>query len=90
MPPAAVSLSELAQRLARKQSELEQVRQAYEARSAELARRRDDLLAQLRAVEAEIEAVRPPAAATAPAPVAAPEAPAPQAAARGARRCLPS
>ena len=82
MPPAAVSLSELAQRLARKQSELEQVRQAYEARSAELARRRDDLLAQLRAVEAEIEAVRPLASATAPAPAAAPQAPAPQAAAR--------
>src|SRR5262249_33601312 len=84
LPPPPRSRAGLAQRLAQKQSELEQVRQAYQARSTELARRRDDLLAQLRAVQAEIEAVRAPAAATAPAPAAAPPAPAPPAAARGA------
>jgi hypothetical protein len=47
----------LAQRLAQKQSELEQARQAYEGRLANLTRQKEALETQLRAVEAEIQAV---------------------------------
>jgi hypothetical protein len=55
--PADLPLSELAQRLARKQLELEKARQAYESRLADLNRRKAQLQAQLGTVTAEIQAV---------------------------------
>src|SRR4051812_47685864 len=75
MSAVDVPLSELAQRLAQKQSELEAARRAYEARLADLPRRREDLHGQLRDVDAEIQAVNAGAAAPAP-PAAAPAGPA--------------
>ncbi len=78
MSAVDLPLSELAHRLARKQSELEEARRAYEARLADLARRREELQAQLRDVDSEIHAVTSTAAADAPAaPAPAPRPPAP-------------
>jgi hypothetical protein len=60
MPTTAVSLDNLAQRIAQQESELEALRQEYEvrqARLADLARRKQELEGQLRQLEAEIEAV---------------------------------
>jgi hypothetical protein len=54
---AELPLSKLAQQLARKQSELEQARRAYEKRLTDLERQKEDLQAQLRTVETEIHAV---------------------------------
>src|SRR5437879_3614702 len=89
MPAAELPLQDLAQRLAEKQAELEAARRAYDARFADITRQREQLQAQLRAVDAEIQAVNSTAApgaapAAAPsAPAAAPEPRAPQAQAKG-------
>src|SRR4051794_18385737 len=74
MSSTTVPLSELAQRLALKQSELEEARRAYETRLADLARRKEELQAQLRNVDVEIQAVSSTAAAE-PAAAVAPPAP---------------
>lgn len=60
MKTTAVPLNHLAQRIAEQQSELENLRQEYEARQARLAdldSRKNALEAQLRQIEAEIQAV---------------------------------
>jgi hypothetical protein len=57
MPAADLNLHDLAQHLAQKQFELDDARRAYEARLADLTHRKDALQAQLRAVDAEIQAV---------------------------------
>ena len=60
MPATAVPLDTLAQRIAQQQSELESLRQEYEARQARLAdlnRRKAELKTQLGQIDAEIEAV---------------------------------
>jgi hypothetical protein len=69
-------LSELAQRLAKKQSELQHARQAYDARLANLSKQKAALESQLRDVEKEIQAVgkATPAAAPKSAPKSAPTA----------------
>src|SRR5437588_11029134 len=54
---AELPLPKLARHLAQKQSELAKARQAYEARLAGLTRRMQELQAQLRTVEAEMQAV---------------------------------
>src|SRR5437667_33993 len=74
MSAADAPLSELAQRLAQKQSELEEARSAYESRLADLTRRREERQAQLPDVDGEIQAVPAPARAGKPAqpPKAAP------------------
>lgn len=89
MSVAMLPLQDLAQRLTQKQAELEEARRAYEARLAELARRKNELQADLRDVNAEIQAVSSatapgpaPSAARTPAGPAAP--PAPQGRAEGA------
>src|SRR6266545_4465038 len=58
---ADLPLHDLAQRLAQKQAELAEARHAYDARLADLTRRKDELQAQLRAVDAEIEQASAPA-----------------------------
>src|SRR3954465_885129 len=55
MPNPTVPLSALAEQLARKQSELEQLRQSYESRLAEPPHRKEELEASLRQVDAEIQ-----------------------------------
>jgi hypothetical protein len=55
----------LAQRLARKQSELEEARQAFDHRLADLTRQKEELQTQLRSLEAEIQAVGSAGAASA-------------------------
>ena len=57
MPPAAIPLSDLARRLARKESEVQKLRRAYETRLAELKNRREQLAEKLRHLEAEIQSV---------------------------------
>jgi hypothetical protein len=57
MSPVEMPLPELAQRLAQKQSELEEARRAYQVRHSDLTRQKAELQAQLRTVEAEIKAV---------------------------------
>src|SRR6266536_2277092 len=69
MSVADLHLQDLAQRLAQKQGELEEARRAYEARLTDLTRRKDELQAQLRAVDAEIQAV----SSTVPAPATPPQ-----------------
>jgi hypothetical protein len=77
MSPVEMPLPELAQRLAQKQSELEEARRAYQVRHADLARQKAELQTQLSAVEAEIKAVSAKmpagAAAAVPAKSAAPK-----------------
>lgn len=75
MPDTTLPLNDLTQQIAQYQSELERLRQEYEARQArltELAQKREQLQAQLRQVEADMRAVTqgtvPAAAATARAP----------------------
>ena len=57
MPPAAIPISDLARRLARKESEVQRLRRAYETRLAELKNRREELAEKLRRLEAEIQSV---------------------------------
>jgi hypothetical protein len=88
MPDATLPLDDLTQQIAQRQSELERLRLEYEARQArlaDLARQRDELQAQLRQVEADIQAVtrgKAPqattASATKPPQAATPTAKAPQ------------
>jgi hypothetical protein len=83
MPETTLPPEDLTQQIAQWQSELERLRQEYEARQArlrELTRQRDELQATLRQIEADIRAVtqglaRP--ASPPPAAVAEPAAPAP-------------
>jgi len=79
MPDTTIPLADLTQQIAQRESELERLRQEYEARQgrlADLARHRDELQAQLSQVEADIQAVTgglaPP---TAPTTNAAPASP---------------
>src|SRR4051794_20539207 len=57
MPPAAIPLSDLARHLARKESEVQRLRQTYETRMAKLKNRREQLAEELQRLEAEIQAV---------------------------------
>ena len=60
MPDTTLPLDDLTQQIARHESELQWLRQEYEARQArlaELSRQREELQVQLRRVEADIEAV---------------------------------
>jgi len=72
MPLATLPLSDLAKRLAKKQSELDRLRTQYETRLAVLRGRRDSLQSQLQEIESEIRAVAQdsaaPAAAATPGP----------------------
>jgi hypothetical protein len=71
-PP--LSLKDLAQHIAQQESELDRLRREFEDRREqldELTRRKADLEAQLRDVEAEIEGLAPSGPETAPAPKAA-------------------
>ena len=57
MTSVAVPLQDLAQRIAQQQTALDTLRREYEARQAELAdlkRRKEELRAQLRQVEADL------------------------------------
>jgi hypothetical protein len=79
MPHAPLPLDHLSQQIARHESELQRLREEFEvrqARLAELSRQRDELQAQLRRVEADIEAVTGGLAPATPAPSAAPAEPA--------------
>ncbi len=56
----AIPLQDLAKRITKQEAELDKLRQEYQTRQAhltDLARRKDDLLAQLRQVEAEIHSL---------------------------------
>jgi DNA repair exonuclease SbcCD ATPase subunit len=60
MTATAVPLESLAQRIAQQQSDLESLRQEYEARQARLAdlnRRKGELETQLHQIDAQIQAV---------------------------------
>lgn len=70
MSTAAASLANLAEQLAKKQSELQDIRRAFDSHLADLQRRKQDLEATLRQVEAEILGTIPPASPLSP-PVAA-------------------
>jgi hypothetical protein len=81
MPDPVLPLTDLTRQIAEHTTRLEQLRQQYEARQtqlAELARRQQELQAQLQQVDADIQAVtegRAPGASATPAP-ASPSAPA--------------
>jgi len=74
MPPTAMPLSDLARRLARKESEVQKLRRLYETRLANLQSRRQQLAEKLRALEAEIQSVTQasPEPAAGPTPTAEP------------------
>src|SRR5258707_15145566 len=88
MPAVAIPLVDLSQRIAQQESDLQKLRQDYEARQTELIRlnrQKQDLASQLQRIEADIQAVSqgntahpatPPAKATTKVAVTPPSKPA--------------